>query len=125
MGDELDTLTDGLFTWIPFYEELADRLVPWRTQQTGLIQMLGKLRAQSNPVQELKDIGADGKEIPLAEIDPFTIFALFNRGMTDENRHKLAAAVGQEMKARACRQLSQMTLATRWTAARKLRAVFS
>jgi hypothetical protein len=27
--------------------------------------------------------------------------------------------------ARACRQLSQMTLATRWTAARKLRAVFS
>jgi hypothetical protein len=27
--------------------------------------------------------------------------------------------------ARACGQLSQMTLATRWTAARKLRAVFS
>jgi hypothetical protein len=26
---------------------------------------------------------------------------------------------------RACRQLSQTTLATRWTAARKLRAVFS
>jgi 5-methylcytosine-specific restriction enzyme B len=80
---------------------IVNRLVPWRTQQTDLIQMLGKLRAQSNPVPELKDIGAGGKEIPLAEIDPFTIFALFNRGMTDENRRKLAAAVGQEMKVSA------------------------
>jgi RNA polymerase sigma-70 factor (ECF subfamily) len=31
----------------------------------------------------------------------------------------------QAPEIRACRQLSQMTLATRWTAARKLRAVFS
>ncbi len=90
-------MIDGLFTWMPFYEELADRLLPWRNRQTELIQMLGKLRAQSNPVPELKDIDPDGKEIQLAEIDPFTIFALFNRGMTDENRRKLAAAVGQEM----------------------------
>jgi 5-methylcytosine-specific restriction protein B len=97
LGDGMDALIDGLFTWMPFYEELADRLLPWRNRQTELIQMLGKLRAQSNPVPELKDIDPDGKEIQLAEIDPFTIFALFNRGMTDENRRKLAAAVGQEM----------------------------
>ena len=36
-----------------------------------------------------------------------------------------SAALAQALLTRACRQLSQTTLATSWTAARKLRAVFS
>ena len=36
-----------------------------------------------------------------------------------------SAATGSLPGTRACHQLSQTTLATRWTAARKFRAVFS
>jgi hypothetical protein len=39
------------------------------------------------------------------------------------NINRRNPTIGQQ--ARACRQLSQTTLATSWTAARKLRAVFS
>jgi 5-methylcytosine-specific restriction protein B len=93
----MDGAIDGLFTWRPFYEQLADRLLLWQDRQPDLIEMLAQLRHEGNPVPELKDIAVDGTEIPLAEIDPFTIFALFNRGLTDENRRKLAAAVGSQI----------------------------
>lgn len=41
---------------------------------------------QGLKVISLQDKGADGQAIPLAEFDPFTFLASFNRGVTDENR---------------------------------------
>jgi len=41
---------------------------------------------QGLKVISLQDEGADGETIPLAEIDPFTFLASFNRGVTDKNR---------------------------------------
>ena len=80
-----------LFSWIPFYTELADRLLPWRDRQSDLIELLTKLRNAGHPVPELKDVDKGGSRIALAEIDPFTVFALFNRGMTDAHRRELAS----------------------------------
>jgi 5-methylcytosine-specific restriction enzyme B len=56
--------------------------------QTELLQVLRDMEQQGLKVISLEDEGADGLTIPLAEIDPFTFLASFNRGMTVENRRK-------------------------------------
>jgi 5-methylcytosine-specific restriction protein B len=82
----------NLFSWVPFYEELADRLLLWQERQAELLNLIAQLRTAGHFLPELEDQGADGSHFPLREIDPFTIFALFNRGLKDDNRRRLATA---------------------------------
>jgi 5-methylcytosine-specific restriction protein B len=56
--------------------------------QTELLEVLRDMEQQGLKVISLQDEGADGQNIPLAEIDPFTFMASFNRGVTEENRRK-------------------------------------
>jgi hypothetical protein len=39
----------------------------------------------------LEDKDKTGRRFPLGEIDPFTVFSTFNRGITNENRVRMAA----------------------------------
>jgi 5-methylcytosine-specific restriction protein B len=87
----------GPIDWIPFYEELANALLPWKSRQPELVALLERLRADSHSVAPLEDKEANGSRFLLREIDPFTVFALFNRGISDENRLRLASAIGQEL----------------------------
>ncbi len=83
------------FTWIPFYEELATRLISYEDQQTQLISFLETLRASGLTITMLTDKDAQGARFLLTEIDPFTFFGTFNRGITDAQR----AGILQKMKA--------------------------
>jgi hypothetical protein len=38
----------GAFNWAPFYQELADKLVPYRNRQQELISILETLRRVRN-----------------------------------------------------------------------------
>ncbi|MCB9664685.1 MAG: ATP-binding protein, partial [Alphaproteobacteria bacterium] len=80
------------FTWIPIYEQLADKLVGWRDRQGELVAFLRTLADKKLLVISLEDKGAKGAQ-PLAEIDPFTFFAVFNRGLRTENRQALMAEI--------------------------------
>jgi hypothetical protein len=73
------------FSWIPMYEELATALMAYEGRQSELIQRLVDLKNEKLPVLPLNDKTADGDAM-LAAIDPFSFFATFNRGLTDENR---------------------------------------
>lgn len=77
------------FTWIPFYEQLADRLVAWRDRQDELLEFLRSLKASNLPIALLEDKDETGARIPLSEIDPFTFFGSFNRGTTEEARVRI------------------------------------
>jgi 5-methylcytosine-specific restriction protein B len=92
---------ESLFSWVPFYEELADRLLAWRNRQGELIALLNRLRDEGHAVMQLTDIDPSGAKVPLTEIDPFTFFAMFNRGITDANRVALVAALGAALEVRA------------------------
>jgi 5-methylcytosine-specific restriction protein B len=81
------------FTWIPLYTELARRLVEWEGRQTDLIAMLEKLRADGVIVTPLNDRDADGSSFLLREIDPFTFFATFNRGIREKERLAILSGV--------------------------------
>jgi len=87
----------ALFSWILFYEDLASRLMSWRSRQAELVELLDSLRSDDCPIAPLTDKDETGNEFLLREIDPFTVFALFNRGLTDENRRKVAKAVGSAL----------------------------
>jgi 5-methylcytosine-specific restriction protein B len=81
------------FTWVPFYEELADKLLPYRDRQRDIIEYLNGLRSSGLPITPFTDRDANNAELPLEEIDPFTFFAVFNRKITESNRFKILAAL--------------------------------
>lgn len=74
------------FSWIPLYEELATALLGWSNRQAELIAFLEGLRKSGCKVVPLEDRGAGGERFLLRELDPFTFFGSFNRGITLDNR---------------------------------------
>jgi 5-methylcytosine-specific restriction protein B len=81
------------FTWIPIYEELAKKLVHWQDKQAELISFLEDLRAQGYVITPLNDRDQNGSRFLLKEIDPFTFFGVFNRGIRYDQRLAILARV--------------------------------
>ncbi|MDJ1121820.1 AAA family ATPase [Olsenella sp. YH-ols2217] len=75
-------------SWIPFYEELATRLLDFKDDRHGLIALV----LEAYEAVQMKVPKLDST-MPPADIDPFTVMGLFNKGLTWENRAKLAAAL--------------------------------
>ncbi len=77
---------DRNFTWIPFYQELANELTRWETRQDELISFLEELRVQGFVITPLHDKNENGARTLLREIDPFTFFGVFNRRIGYDQR---------------------------------------
>lgn len=82
---------DSKFTWVPLYEELAQALLRYKEDRTELVEWiyedLGKVTRSDGQslVAYLKQ--KDGSRI--IDIDPFSVFAIFNRSTSRENRTEL------------------------------------
>jgi 5-methylcytosine-specific restriction enzyme B len=74
------------FTWIRCFGEMAEKLVPFRHRQQELIALLEGLRAKGLTITPLNDKDAVGNPFLMREIDPFTFFGVFNRGLTADKR---------------------------------------
>ena len=70
------------FTWIPFYKELALKLLAFRDDRNPLIEWIYNT-IDGNLIKHLKD-APDGRKV--SDVDPFTVFAIFNRGISDDKR---------------------------------------
>ena len=77
------------FTWVPFYMEFAGKLLTYQSNRPAMVQKIIKAYAQA----ELKMPRLDSTDIP-EDMDPFTVFGLFNKNMKDENRIALCRALG-------------------------------
>jgi len=86
------------FTWIPFYTELANKLLSYRDRQAELLALLGDLRKAGVKVSSLVDKDTNGKEVPLTAMDPFTFFASFNRRSSDVNRRSILKAIKEKLE---------------------------
>lgn len=82
-----------MFDWIPLYKEIARKLLEFEHRQAELLDLVRQIGAKGIPVVSLKDKSGAG-EVELAEIDPFTFFACFNRQTVADNRR----AILQELK---------------------------
>ena len=73
---------DEQFTWIPFYMEFADKLKAYSENRSQLINIITSVYNKldiSMPTLEKEGTS-------LVDIDPFTVFGLFNKGIKDTNR---------------------------------------
>lgn len=71
------------FTWIPYYKEFAQRLTQFQKDRKRLLNLIYDNRDELL-AKYLHDQGGEGDL--LKDIDPFTVFGLFNRGIKHENR---------------------------------------
>lgn len=69
------------FQWIDFYSEFATKLLDFKNDRKSLIEKI-------NAVYTAIDIKVPKLESgdTIIDIDPFTVFGLFNKGITNENR---------------------------------------
>lgn len=85
------------FTWVATYKEIAAKLKAYRDRQQELINILADLRQRGLPTISLLDKNANDEQIPLSEIDPFTFFADFNRGLKTETRIEIIKALKERL----------------------------
>ena len=79
------------FKWIDFYTEFATKLMDYKNNRENLIAKIQKVYKTINiklPKLEKSDIPTD--------IDPFTVFGLFNKGISDANRMKVLSGIKSE-----------------------------
>ncbi len=70
--------------WVDFYSEFAETLRQYANNRLSLID---KIKQVYQTIQiKLPTLEKDNK---LEDIDPFTVFGLFNKGITDANRVKI------------------------------------
>jgi 5-methylcytosine-specific restriction protein B len=79
-----------------FYQMIADSLLDYHDDRRPLIAGIHELASTIPNLSYLqKDRFADGTTGPLRDICPFTAIGTFNRGLTDENRRTIAAALAK------------------------------
>lgn len=86
------------FLWVDFYQEFAKKLVDYKDNRAELIKRVKEiynLTGFSMPTLE--------KENNLVDIDPFTVFGLFNKRITDRNRARILDTVAKlfDLKSKA------------------------
>lgn len=87
-NDILIKMNNDKIEWTDFYMELADKLLEYKDDRTTLINKIQNVFQKLN--MELPVIDKDNDDnLIFEDIDPFTVFALFNRGISAENRIKL------------------------------------
>lgn len=88
--------TKAYLGWVDFYMELADKLLPYKNDRKTLIEKIKAIYTAIN--MRLPKLEADNK---LVDIDPFTIFGLFNKGITNANRISILRGFAQEFSVKA------------------------
>ncbi len=84
-------MAEAVHTWIPFYTELADKLVPFQNDRSALI---GRIRSVYDRIGvKLPKLELDNN---IVDIDPFTVFGLFNKSISNSTRLKIITGLKGE-----------------------------
>ena len=76
------------FTWVPYYKEFAEKLLQYQENRADLCRLIYDYEDELL-INYLHDEG--GKDDRFTDIDPFTTFGIFNRGISKKNRASSAA----------------------------------
>lgn len=79
------------FDWINFYIELSNKLKEYRDDRKTLITKIKKIFSDLDI--RLPKLDTDGI---VTDVDPFTVFGLFNKGITQLNRIKILNGFAKE-----------------------------
>ena len=73
---------ENRFSWIPFYTELAEKLLTYKDHRKELTDIVYELGISADYLH-------DNKMQKFNELHPFAIFGVFNRRLTEKNRKKI------------------------------------
>ena len=85
--------TDMQCSWTSFYMELADKLLAFKDERQALIATLRRVYAQIGMALPTLDSSGDP-----TDIDPFTVFGLFNRTMSKLDRERVALGMARHFR---------------------------
>ena len=82
--------------WTDFYMEFADKLLEYKNNRSELISIIQKVYDDLNMNLPTLEKDSDGNSVIPSDIDPFTIFALFNKQISADNRINLVNQIQKE-----------------------------
>ena len=77
---------ENRFSWIPFYTELAEKILTYKDNRVELSDIVYELG-------DVTDYLRDNEYKKIKELHPFAIFGVFNRHQTDVNRKKFVSTL--------------------------------
>lgn len=78
------------FAWVDFYNEFALKLLDYKDRRKDLIEKVKEIYTITNI--KMPTLERDNN---IVDIDPFTVFGLFNKKLTDKNRVKILRVISQ------------------------------
>ena len=81
---------ENQFAWVDFYKEFAIKLLDYKEKRDILIEKVKDIYKMTGIRMPVLD-----KNNHIIDIDPFTVFGLFNKKLRDENRIKILNAVAK------------------------------
>ena len=84
------------FKWINWYTEFATKLLPYKDNRKELIRKIQRVFESIG--MKMPKLEKDGEPF---DIDTFTIFGLFNKGITEANRIAIIRGIGKEFAVEA------------------------
>lgn len=89
--------TEEKYSWVPFYEELADKLYDYMDRKDELFEIIQDLRKGYQYFNYLNFENEEWWGPRNYIIDPFSVMAVMNRGLTDKNRIKVARIYTEQL----------------------------
>ncbi|MFI3293912.1 MAG: AAA family ATPase [Rikenellaceae bacterium] len=89
------------FDWIAFHEELANKLLEYKTKRSELFSIIKRLSDENPMLKYLHFENTDWWGERNFEIDPFSIYAMFNRSLKPENRMEIITTLAKEFDVKA------------------------
>lgn len=72
------------FDWVPFYKEFAEKLLGYKDNRQELIEIIKDVYTTIGiKLPKLE------RDFDVVDVDPFTVFGLFNKQITNDNRKKI------------------------------------
>ena len=84
-------MDEATFNWSNFYEEFATTLLEYKNDRKNFISKLKSIYEEIG--MKLPKMESNGE---ILDIDPFTIFGLFNKGITDDNRKHILGEIAKQ-----------------------------
>ena len=83
------------YEWVPLYKEIAQKLLRYRENRKDLIQLVRDVYTENQ--MNLPTLERENK---IVDIDPFTVFGLFNKSsMREEKRRRILSSLAQKLGA--------------------------
>lgn len=84
-------MTTNKYDWVEFYKEFSQKLLGYKNNRQELVSKVKKI--YENTGINLPTLEKDNK---IVDIDPFTVFGLFNKSsMKEQNRIKIISAIAE------------------------------